>query len=135
MTTSVSTPSTTAAAAATTNDQIVTAFCASWTAGNVDAIIEAFTDNAVYHNIPMAPLVGKEAIGQFIRSFLTADASIAFETRHQLSHGNVVMNERVDIVTTHGKTVRLPVMGVFELADGKITAWRDYFDMGMFSGA
>jgi limonene-1,2-epoxide hydrolase len=130
MTASTSTTPTT-----TTNDQIVTAFCAAWTAGDVDAILEAFANDAVYHNIPMAPIVGKEAIGQFIRSFLTADASIAFETRHQVSSGSIVMNERVDIVTTNGRTVRLPVMGVFELADGKITAWRDYFDMAMFSGS
>ena len=33
------------------------------------------------------------------------------------------------------RTVSLPVMGVFELADGKITAWRDYFDMAQFTGA
>ena len=28
-----------------------------------------------------------------------------------------------------GNTVELPVTGVFEVVDGKITAWRDYFDM------
>ncbi len=29
----------------------------------------------------------------------------------------------------NGKKVELPVAGVFEVKDGKITAWRDYFDM------
>jgi len=27
------------------------------------------------------------------------------------------------------------VMGAFEIADGKIKAWRDYFDMAQFTGA
>ena len=29
-------------------------------------------------------------------------------------------------------TVSLPVMGTFEVHDGKITAWRDYFDLDQF---
>jgi hypothetical protein len=27
----------------------------------------------------------------------------------------------------------LPVMGTFEVRDGKISAWRDYFDMNQFT--
>ena len=31
------------------------------------------------------------------------------------------------------KTIELPVMGTFEVtADGKISAWRDYFDLNQF---
>ena len=34
----------------------------------------------------------------------------------------------------NGKRIELPVMGAFEVtADGKISAWRDYFDMATFS--
>ena len=33
---------------------------------------------------------------------------------------------------TNGKTIALPVAGVFELRDGKIAAWRDYFDLQTF---
>jgi limonene-1,2-epoxide hydrolase len=28
-----------------------------------------------------------------------------------------------------GKSIALPVAGVFEIRNGKIAAWRDYFDM------
>ena len=45
------------------------------------------------------------------------------------------MNERTDVITTDGSSVSLPVMGVFELRDGKISAWRDYFDLAMFRGS
>ena len=40
-----------------------------------------------------------------------------------------MLTERTDIFTIKGKTAPLPVMGAFQVADGKITAWRDYFDM------
>ena len=44
--------------------------------------------------------------------------------------------ERIDTLEVNGKQVKLPVMGVFELtSDGKIACWRDYFDMGAFTGA
>ena len=29
-------------------------------------------------------------------------------------------------------TIELPVMGTFEGVDGKIAAWRDYFDLNQF---
>jgi limonene-1,2-epoxide hydrolase len=39
------------------------------------------------------------------------------------------MNERTDVLRARsGTEVRLPVAGVFEVRDGLITAWRDYYD-------
>ena len=50
------------------------------------------------------------------------------------SAGNVVFNERVDIFDLGGgKTISLPVAGVFEVSGTKISAWRDYFDMAMYT--
>ena len=31
-----------------------------------------------------------------------------------------------------GKTIAIPVTGVFQVRDGKIAAWRDYFDLKQF---
>jgi limonene-1,2-epoxide hydrolase len=44
----------------------------------------------------------------------------------------VVLTERTDVFVTADKNIELPVMGTFEVADGKIAAWRDYFDMNQF---
>jgi limonene-1,2-epoxide hydrolase len=38
----------------------------------------------------------------------------------------------MDIFTFANGRIDLPVMGTFEVVDGKIAAWRDYFDLGMF---
>ena len=40
-----------------------------------------------------------------------------------------MLTERIDTFTMDGKKAPLPVMGTFELRDGKICAWRDYFDL------
>ena len=45
--------------------------------------------------------------------------------------GNTVFTERVDRMKVMGASIELPVAGVFEVDDdGKLTAWRDYFDLG-----
>jgi len=42
------------------------------------------------------------------------------------------LTERRDIFAFANGRIDLPVMGTFEVRDGKIAAWRDYFDLGMF---
>ncbi len=117
-------------------DRIVRDFCEHWGRGDVDAIVESFTDDAVYHNIPMAPCEGKEAIRAFVGNLVGEMASaVDFEIRNQVVSGRLVLNERIDTIKLKAGDVVLPVCGVFELsADGKIAAWRDYFDMGQFAG-
>ncbi|MEM9041565.1 MAG: SgcJ/EcaC family oxidoreductase [Actinomycetota bacterium] len=115
------------------NSAIVAAFCDAWTRHDVDAIVDSFTDDAVYHNIPMDPLEGKAAIEAGIRGFL-GTMTITFDTHLQVADGDVVMNERTDTVTAGDKVTVMPVMGVFVLRDGKIAEWRDYFDLATFTG-
>ena len=78
----------------------------------------------------MDAVQGREAIKQFIAGFTAGFAGIDFEVQRQVSDGNLVMNERIDVMRrAKGEPIRLPVTGVFEIEDGKIKAWRDYFDM------
>ena len=118
-------------------DAVVREFCAAWGRGDAEAILDAFTEDAVYHNIPMDPCNGKSEIQAFLEGFLGSTASaVQFDIKHQVVSGLVVMNERVDTIEMESGKVDLPVCGVFELtADGKISGWRDYFDMSQFAGA
>ncbi len=47
-----------------TNDpaELVTEFCALWANPDLETILSYFTEDAVYHNIPMAPAEGLAAI-------------------------------------------------------------------------
>ncbi len=96
-----------------------------------------FTDDAKYTNIPMGPPnCGKTAIRAFIDGFVGAMDSIEFIVHHQVEGADgVVMNERTDRIVMEGKATDLPVMGILEFENGKISAWRDYFDMAAFSAS
>jgi limonene-1,2-epoxide hydrolase len=114
------------------NQKIVTDFCKAWSRMNIDEILGFMTDDAVYHNIPMPPAKGKTAIRAAVAGFLKMADGIEFKILHTASAGNLVINERVDSFQFKGgKTGAIPVAGVFEVTGGKISAWRDYFDMKM----
>ena len=117
-----------------TPDQIIRLFCDAWSHEDLDEIMGYFDDAAIYHNIPMEVQEGKENIRGFIEGFLSMASSIDFEILHQVAEGDVVMNERVDTLVMGENTIALPVMGIFELENGKIVKWRDYFDMGQLTG-
>ena len=117
-------------------DEVVTEFCKLWSSPDPDQLAGYFAEDAVYHNIPMEPVEGREAIKQFIAGFTAAFEGIDFQVHRQVSDGNLVMNERTDVMRRKdGDDIPLPVTGVFEVVDGRIVAWRDYFDMATIASA
>jgi limonene-1,2-epoxide hydrolase len=112
---------------------VVRDFCAAWEARDQQRILDAFTDDGVYHNMPLPPAVGKAAIAALLGVILGPASDVRFEIRQIAAAGDVVLTERVDRFVMGGKTVELPVMGAFVVRDGKIAAWRDYFDMATWT--
>ena len=58
--------------------------------------------------------------------------ALPWEIRRIVADGDVVMTERVDHFLVGNNRVRVPCMGTFESRDGKIAAWRDYWDLKQF---
>ena len=118
--------------------EVVRRFCAAWSdnAGAAE-LATFFADDAIYHNIPLTPVTGREAIADYITSFIRPGSpsieQIDFRVINIAANGPIVMTERVDVFTLPDKSFELPVMGTFEVADGKINAWRDYFDIQQFT--
>jgi limonene-1,2-epoxide hydrolase len=118
--------------------EVVRRFCAAWSndASTVE-LAAFFTDVAVYHNMPMDPISGKEAIAKNFASFIRPGApgieSIKFRIINIAANGPIVMTERVDAFKTPSKSFELQVMGIFEISESKISAWRDYFDLSQFT--
>jgi limonene-1,2-epoxide hydrolase len=118
--------------------EVVRRFCAAWSDdAGVAELASFFTDDAVYHNIPLTPVTGREEIANTIASFIRPGPpgieSIDFRVINIAADGPVVLTERVDVFRVADKTFELPVMGAFEVSDGKINAWRDYFDVNQFT--
>ncbi len=115
------------------NSNIVRDFIEAWNRSDIDAVMGFFTSDCVYHNIPIDPVQGTDAIRAVIDGFAKPADKIQWQI-HQIAEtaSGVVLTERLDGFTFGDKRVELPVMGAFELRDGKISAWRDYFDMAQF---
>jgi limonene-1,2-epoxide hydrolase len=113
--------------------EVVNDFCDAVNKQDLEKVVSFFSDDAVYHNIPLDPIVGRDAIRETLSGFLATLGQMTFETLHALADGPVVATERVDTFVTDDRTIALPVAGFFEVHDGTITAWRDYFDMGQFT--
>lgn len=112
-------------------DQVVTAFCKAVSKGAVEEALSYLADDCLYHNIPLDPIQGKATIAQTLAGFGEALGTFDFKIVHQVASGNIVMNERIDTFSKSGYA--LPVAGIFEVKDGKIVSWRDYFDTRQFS--
>jgi limonene-1,2-epoxide hydrolase len=118
--------------------EVVRRFCAAWSDDMAaDDLAAFFTDDAIYHNIPLAPVTGREAIANnfatFIRPGPPGIDGLELRIINIAADGPVVMTERVDVFTLPDKSFELQIMGVFEVIDGRIKAWRDYWDMNQFT--
>ncbi len=97
---------------------------------DMEAVIDSFTEDAVYHNIPMEAAQGKAAIRSVLTQIMGDSEEVQWDVLNIADEGGVVLTERVDKFKVNGVWAEIPVMGVFEVSGGKVAAWRDYFDMG-----
>jgi limonene-1,2-epoxide hydrolase len=112
--------------------ELVRRFCSEWSTMSVDDFVGYFTDDAVYHNVPMEPCAGRDAIRKFAEEFMSSMTGMEVEIHHILADGPIVVTERTDVVHFPHATVRVPIMGIFEIEDGRIAGWREYFDIKPF---
>jgi limonene-1,2-epoxide hydrolase len=117
--------------------ELVRRFCAAWSDDMAtDDLAAFFADDAVYHNIPLPPVTGKENIAENLDSYIRPGApgveGIDFQLVNIAADGPVVLTERWDVFKLFDDSFGIAVMGTFEVRDGKISAWRDYFDMTQF---
>ena len=119
---------------ASANLETVRRFCDAFSRRDPEEILEFFTEDAVYHNMPLPRVQGKAGIKTVLDMFLKPAESVEFIILN-IAEGEdgAILTERVDKFSLGGKNAELPVMGVFELEGGKISAWRDYFDMAAWT--
>ena len=115
----------------TEDERFVLRFLDLWEKQDVDAMLACFTEDASYIDMPLPPRRGTAEIRAYIEQVFSA-FSVCIETLHIASAGSVVFTERIDVLALNGAAkppVPLPVVGVMEMRDGKIFAWRDYLDL------
>lgn len=102
----------------------------------VEAIRHVFHENVLWSNTGYPDANGLEEAVALMQSFKDAGVhTITPDFKTIAVDGNKVLVERVEHMRNEdGATVvHLPVMGTFDIADGKIKALRDYFDPSPFT--
>ena len=115
----------------TTPTQTVEAFMKAFEKLDYDTACSLVADDCEYTNMPagMGTVTGPGGIRSVLEPFFAPTLENEFRTLRCLADGNTVMLERLDRHRLADKWVELPVVGVFEVTNGKISLWRDYFDL------
>ncbi len=113
--------------------EIVSGFIAAIERRDVAAAVAMVSDDVSYENMPIDPIVGPTAVARTLEGFLAPASEVEWLVLRQVESGNLVINERLDRFRIGDGWLELPVAGFFEINDGKISRWRDYFDMGTYA--
>ena len=92
------------------------------------AVIEALVaDDIAYENVGFPVIRGGARVVKLLRGM---EGKMGFEVKfhRNVAEGGTVLNERTDAMVFGPLRLQFWVCGVFEVRDGRITLWRDYFD-------
>jgi|SRR5215469_4114491 len=116
---------------------IVRAFEQAFNRQDVNALLDCFTETASYHDTFFGAHTGRAALRAMFERMFREGREYAWTMETVLEQRELAAAEwTFSYVVTEaiprsaGRKVRFPGMSVFELRDGKITAYREYFDKG-----
>ena len=101
---------------------------------DIDSAGAALDENLAYQNVGFPTIRGRARAMKLFRSM---QGRVGFEVNiHRIAvNGSTVLTERTDALVFGRVRLQFWVCGVFEVTDGRITLWRDYFDMFDFTKA
>jgi limonene-1,2-epoxide hydrolase len=111
-------------------EDVVLAELKAWGSGDAEEITSYFAPGAIWENVPIGVVRGREEIRRSVEGYLAHIAEMTIEVLNIASAGNVVLTERIDHFVWDGKSTAARCMGAFEVSGDKIVTWRDYFDRG-----
>jgi limonene-1,2-epoxide hydrolase len=130
----VSTRIRTGVAVTNENEQIVLDFihAAYGQSMDIDAMAELMADDFVWQlHVPLSPVVvGRDAARAELEKHNTLSTGMieGSQIRTIVSNNDTVVVERVDVNAMNGVAVTFHVAAIFEVRDGAITHWREYWD-------
>jgi limonene-1,2-epoxide hydrolase len=109
---------------------VVEALIAAFNGRDTAAIAELLAEDVVCAGIPLEPAYGREATMAMLAPFLAAE-EIDWHLLAIAANGNMVFTERDDRFRFAGRDwTSVRAAGIFEIdGDGRVAAWRDYFDL------
>jgi limonene-1,2-epoxide hydrolase len=112
-----------------TPSQVVERFLDLLRGGDVDRAMELLAVDVEYANVGLLTVHGRERVRRIFRATIGRAASGFDVYVHAISaDGSTVLTERTDVLMARRLHIQLWVCGRFEVHDGQIVLWRDYFD-------
>lgn len=106
---------------------IVKTFLEALQAQDFDTFESLMSDDVVYQNVGLPTIRGRQRVGKLMRG-MEGKAGFEVKFHRNVVNGATVLNERTDAIVLGPLRLQFWVCGVFEIQDGRITLWRDYFD-------
>ena len=119
--------STTAPPSVDTPIAVVEAFLEALSTPDIDAAMELVDESIAYTNVSL-PTMDRTAMRKFLSGVEEPGSGFDVTIHNISADGGTVLTERTDLLVIRGVKVQIWVCGRFEVVDGKITVWRDYFD-------
>ena len=107
----------------------VEAFLDAFVAMDFATALSFLADDCEYTNVPIATVRGHTGVRDVLGPFFEPIHENEFVILRTATDGPVVFVERLDRHRLDHGWRELPVNSVFEVHDGRITVWRDYFDL------
>ena len=116
------------------NAHTVEVFLAALQNQDIDAAGAVLDEHLVYQNVGFPTIRGRARAMKLFRG-MEGRARFEVKTHRIAVNGSTVLTERTDVLVFGRVRLQFWVCGVFEVKDGRITLWRDYFDMFDFTKA
>ena len=121
-------PAELAANAERSASDVVRDFLNALAGGDVDLALSLVAEDLVYENVSLPTIRGKGRFTKGLHDFTRRGLSFGVRIHRITEDGSTVMTERTDGLGFRRFWSQFWVCGVFEVHDGQITLWRDYFD-------
>lgn len=108
--------------------QVVRAFLEALEAMDIEAALDRCDDAVVYQNVPFPAAKGKKAVARQLRGLPKLFNGFEAQIHAIAGNGGTVLTERTDVLVVGRVRAAFWVCGTFEVRDGKVVLWRDYFD-------
>ncbi|MGE0218845.1 limonene-1,2-epoxide hydrolase family protein [Mycolicibacterium sp.] len=111
-----------------TNARIVESFLFALAGDDIDTMESLAAPELLWQNVGLPSIRGRARVMKLLRR---GQGRYGFEVKfHRIAqNGDVVLTERTDALVFGPLRLQFWVCGTFELRDGRITLWRDYFDL------
>jgi len=115
-------------AAPSAPEEVTRRFLESMALGESETVVELLDPDIVWINVSLPAVRGKRTVAGMLRKLDNPRLGFAVRLITVAADGDTVLTERVDELRFGSFRTQFWVCGRFEVRDGLITVWRDYFD-------